>query len=236
MLCYNLPGGPRELKLSRAAYLGIFQGEITAWDDPLIREANPGAVLPDTPITVVRRAEGSGTTYVFTNHLNTVGKAIGKSWKLGVDKSIEWPNEMLGARGNPGVAALIEQTPGAIGYLEFGYAELTGLPTALLENKTGMYVKASPETSQAALEGAKLPADFRIWIPDPPGKHAYPIVTYTWILCYDHYDDARKAETLKKVLAYCLTDGQACSKELGYIPLPSDIAAEVLKAVDRIKP
>jgi phosphate transport system substrate-binding protein len=236
VLCFNVPGGPKELKLSRSAYLGIFQGEITTWDDPLILQANPGATLPGIPVTVIRRAEGSGTTYVFTNHLNTVGKQIGKPWKLGVDKSIEWPNEMLGARGNPGVAALIEQTPGAIGYLEYGYAELAGLSMALLENKAGTYVKATPESSQAALQGANLRDDFRIWVPDPPGQEAYPIVTYTWVLCYDQYDDARKAEALKKVLAYCLTEGQRYSKELGYIPLPSDVAAQVLKAVDRIKP
>jgi phosphate transport system substrate-binding protein len=234
VLCYNLPSGLPELKLSRKTYVKIFLGEIRRWDDKAIAETNPGVALPAMPITVGRRADGSGTTYVFTKHLDTVGKRVGVPWKPGVGKSIRWPEGMLGARGNDGVAQLIQQTPGAIGYLEFGYAELSHLPTALLENKSGTFVKATPETSEAALAGAKLPPDFRIWISDPDGKEAYPIVTYTWMLCATRYRDARMAEAMKKVLRFCLTEGQKFSPELGYIALPKNVADPVLAAVERI--
>jgi phosphate transport system substrate-binding protein len=238
ILCYNLPGGPNELRLSRKAYLGIFLGKVTRWNDPAIAAANPRARLPATLITVIRRAEGSGTTYAFTNHLNAVANRLGRKWTPGVGKSIVWPSkDMIGARGNPGVAALIQQTPGAIGYLEYGYAELAELPMAVLENRSGAYVKATPASSQAALKGVRLPRDYRIWIPDPHGKDAYPIVTYTWLLCYSKYQgkQRRAAQELKKVIRFCLTDGQKYSKELGYIPLPRDVANEVLKAVDNIQ-
>jgi phosphate transport system substrate-binding protein len=239
VICYNLPGWPQELKLSREAYLGIFLGEITAWNDPLIARANPNVKLPADEITVVRRADGSGTTYAFTNHLSHMAKTTRtkKNWRWKGSASKDWPiTSMIGGRGNPGVAALIQQTPGAIGYLEFGYAELAGLPMAVLENKAGKYVKADAASGKAALEGVKLPKDYRIWVPDPVGKRAYPIVTYTWLLCFTKYQDAEKAKALKDVIRFGLTKGQAFSKDLGYIPLPADIAKEVLKAVDNIKP
>jgi phosphate transport system substrate-binding protein len=136
------------------------------------------------------------------------------------------------------VAALIQQTPGAIGYLEYGYAELAKLPTALLENHAGQYITPTPASGEAALEGVDLPKDFRIWVPDPKGKAAYPIVTYTWLLCYKDYSKykyPRLAGPLKEVIRFCLTDGQKLSKELGYLPLPGQIAAKVLKAVDDIQ-
>src|SRR5260370_30206598 len=235
VLCYNLPEAAN-LRLSRKAYLGIFKGEITTWDDPLIAECNPGVSLPyGRAITVVRRSDGSGTTYAFTNHLNEVAKSLKTDWPPGVGKSVVWPKrDMIGGRGNSGVAALIQQTPGAIGYLEVGFAELNHLAMAYLQNKAGQYVESTMETCQAALKGVKLPPDFRIWLPDPAGENAYPIVTYTWILCRKKYDDAIQAEKLKEVLRFCLTEGQKFSKDLGYIPLPPEIAAEVLRAVDGI--
>jgi phosphate transport system substrate-binding protein len=233
-VCYNVPGAPEHLSLSRQVYVDIFLGKIKNWNDPAIAELNPGAKLPLLPITVVRRAEGSGTTYAFTNHLSH----ISAEWKkqVGVGKSVLWPVG-IGGKGNSGVAALIEQTPGAIGYLEFGFAELLKLPTARLENKAKHYVLPSLESGQAALEGVKLPPDMRPWLPDPTGEEAYPIVTYTWVLCFKDYSDKpTKARALKEVLRYCLTEGQKTSAELGYIPLPSELAAEVLKAVDTIQP
>jgi phosphate transport system substrate-binding protein len=242
VLCYNLPGGPKELRLSRKAYLGIFLGEIKLWNDPAIAEANPGVQLPDTDITVVRRAEGSGTTYALTNHLKSVGEDRRNKfkWKWKWEASKEWPlKEMIGARGNPGVAALIQQTPGAIGYLEYGYAELAELPMAVVENHSGRFVKATVESGKAALEGVDLPKDFRIWVPDPKGKEAYPIVTYTWLLCYQDYAHYKKnprlGGPLKEVIKFCLTEGQQFSQQLGYLPLPERIAVKVLKAVDNIK-
>ncbi|MGE3806738.1 MAG: phosphate ABC transporter substrate-binding protein PstS [Gemmataceae bacterium] len=237
IICYNVPGVPTGLKLSRQVYADIFVGNIIVWNDPAIVALNPGVSLPELPITVVRRADSSGTTFVFTNHLAAISngrfeQAVGKP-----GKSVGWPVSFIGGKGNAGVAALIDQTPGSIGYLEFGYAELLNMPVATLENKAGRYVIASLETAQAALSGLKLPADLRLWITDPQGENAYPIVTYTWILCWKDYGDKKeKAEALKKVLRYCLTDGQKFSAELGYIPLPSDVAVEVLQAVESIKP
>jgi phosphate transport system substrate-binding protein len=233
-VCYNAPGAPADLRLSRQALVDIFLGKITSWADPALASLNPGVSLPDKNITVVRRAEGSGTTYAFTNHLGHVSK----EWKdgPGIGKSVVWPVG-IGGRGNAGVAAIIQQTPGAVGYLEFGYADLLHLPMARLENKAGNFVAPNLETGLAALEGVEIPADLRAWVPDPPGKNAYPIVTYTWILCSKDYSyRGTNTAVLKEVLRYCLTDGQKVSAELGYLPLPEDMANRVLKAVDTIKP
>jgi phosphate transport system substrate-binding protein len=235
VICYNVPGVTETLKMSRDAYSRIFHGDITSWDDPAIRKTNPGVALPDLPVVVIHRAEGSGTTFAFTNHLSAVSAA----WKKhpGVGKSVDWPTG-IGAQGNSGVTALIQQTPGAIGYLEYGYAELGNVPMAILENKQGRYIQATPDSGRAALVGAKIPDNLRIFIPDPGGQDAYPIVTYTWILCFQKYPKSREhnVPTLKEVLRYCLTDGQRLAGELGYIPLPGEIAKRALAAVDRIKP
>jgi phosphate transport system substrate-binding protein len=242
-VCYNVPGGPADLKLSRDAYVHIYLGTITDWNDPAIAASNPGATLPALPITVVRRAEGSGTTFAFTSHLAAVNPKewVGEEGKPLVGKSIKWPVG-LGAKGNSGVAALIQQTPGAIGYLEFGYAELTKLPDgsplpiARLENKAGRYVRPSAQSGLAALEKVALPANLCPLIPDPADPDAYPIVTYTWLLCHKNYHDERKAKEVRALLAYCLTDGQELAAELGYIPLPKAVAQKVLKAAEAIAP
>jgi phosphate transport system substrate-binding protein len=233
VLAYNLPGFSGELRLSREAYIGIFLGKVTAWNDPKIAVANPGVTLPATKITAVERSDGSGTTFVFTNHLN----AISEAWKSGpgVGKSIDWPAGVRG-KGNPGVTALIKQTPGAIGYVEYAYAKQTNMPMATLENKSGKYVKVDPVSEQAALAGLEMPADMRAWLPDPSGADAYPIVTYTWLLCYRQYAKPEVAEALKTLIRYGLTDAQKLSAELGYIPLPANVVGTVTKAVDQIKP
>ena len=244
VICYNLPGAPDGLRLTRQAYVDIFLGRITSWADDAIANANPGGTLPDVPITVVRRADSSGTTNAFTSHLNAVSDA----WKKenggpGKGKSVPWPVGIAG-KGNSGVAALIQQTPGAIGYLEYGYAELTHLPTgeplpmARLENKSGAFVGATPESGKAALAPPSLtsvPDNLHVQVNDPVAPNAYPIVTCTWLLCPRHCADARKAEELKKVIRFCLTDGQQYSAELGYIPLPPDVAEKSLRALDEIK-
>ncbi len=153
VLTYNLPDVPSELKLSRDAYVGIFLGKITQWNDPIIAKANPGAKLPDTKITVVTRSDGSGTTYVFTSHLS----AISDAWKSGpgAGKTVNFPVGVAG-KGNPGVTALIKQTPGAIGYVEYGYAKQTGMPMAVLENKSGKYIKPDLETGKNALASVRV--------------------------------------------------------------------------------
>ncbi len=231
VLTYNLPDAPSELKLSRDAYTGIFLGKITQWNDPVIAKANPGAKLPDTKITVVSRSDGSGTTYVFTSHLS----AISDAWKSGpgAGKTVNFPAGVAG-KGNPGVAALIKQTPGAIGYVEFGYAQQTGMPMASLENKSGKFIKPDLETGKNALASVQLPDNLRAWITDPAGADAYPIVTYTWLLCYKKYADPKIAATLKSVIQYGLSTGQTFSIQLGYIPLPPNVVSAVTKALDQI--
>jgi phosphate transport system substrate-binding protein len=233
VICYNLPGVEETLRLSRETYVNIFLGEIRRWDDAAIQKTNEGVTLPPMPITVIRRADGSGTTYAFTSHLSAVSAA----WKSGpgTGKSVVWPVG-IGGRGNAGMAALIKQTPGAIGYLEYGFAELSDLPMAVLENRSGKYVAPNAKSGQAALANAKVPDNLRIFVTDPEGAHAYPIVTYTWLLCYQKYTDAQKARTLKEVLRYCLTEGQVLAGELGYIPLPPDVVQRSLAAIERIEP
>jgi phosphate transport system substrate-binding protein len=231
VLAYNIPNVSTDIKLSRDAYVGIFLGKITNWNDPAITKTNPGANLPNTKITVVSRSDGSGTTFVFTSHLS----AINDEWKNGPGpgKSVNFPVGVAG-KGNPGVTALIKQTPGAIGYIEYGYAAQANMPVALLENKSGKYVKADLSTGKSALASIELPENLRAWITDPTGPDSYPIVTYTWLLCYKKYQNAQTANTLKSVIKYGLTDGQSFSADLGYIPLPGNVVDAVMKALNQI--
>lgn len=237
VLCYKIPGVPQGqgLRLSRQVYVDIFLGNITSWDDKAIAAINPSLSLPSLDITVVRRSESSGTTFVFTNHLS----AISEKWREKKGKPAKTIPDPVGiaGKGNAGVAALISQTPGAIGYLEYGYADLAHLPMAILENKSGAYIEPGPQTGRNALSGpilAHLPDDLHIEIPDPEGPTAYPIVTYTWLICDRSYEKERIAQTLKEVIRYCLTDGQKLSGELGYIPLPEEVSKRGLQALEQI--
>jgi phosphate transport system substrate-binding protein len=229
VLSYNLPlAAP--LRLSRSAYIKIFLRDITKWNDPEIAKDNPGVALPDEKITVVTRADSSGTTYAFTTHMAAVAKAVGLDWKPGVDKSVPW-KESIAAQGNDGVAALIQLTPGSIGYVEFGYARLAGLAMAALENHSHEFIvpDAEGKAGELALEGATIPQDLQIRVPDPETRGAYPIVTYTWVLSRKHYDDAREATTLKALLLDCLTESkQEVARQLGYVHLPEAV-------IDRIR-
>ena len=231
VVAYNVEG-VKELRLPRAVYADIFLGKIRKWNDPLLVKANPGVNLPDKPINVVVRADSSGTTYVFTNHLSAISQEFAKS--PGVNKMPNWP---VGTRskGNEGVTAAIKTTPGSIGYVEYGYAKSQKLPMAILQNKAGSFVAATTASGQAALSSAALPDDFIIFVPDPSDKNAYPIVTYTWLICYKQYADKRKAETLRDFLHYALTEGQKDAEALGYIPLPKSVADKVIAAVKNIK-
>jgi len=230
VLAYNLKDVPN-LRLSREAYGGIFSGKVTKWNDPLIAKANPGTKLPDQPINVIVRADGSGTTYVFTKHLSAISPAFQAA--VGVNNMPNWP---MGTRskGNEGVTASILTTPGAIGYVEYGYAHSQNLPMATLENKSGNYVAATTESAEAALASAQMPADFIAWVSDPEGKDAYPIVTYTWMILYKKYDNKEKLDALKGLVDYSLTDGQKESEALGYVPLPPEVASKAKAAVDSL--
>ena len=235
VLAYNLPNGPKDLKLSREAYTKIFLGQVTKWNDSAIAKANPGATLPDTAITVVRRADSSGTTFVFTQHLSAVSEA----WKNGpgAGTAVNWPStdKFVASPKNDGVAATIKQTPGALGYIEYGFAKIAKLPMAWLENKAGTFVEPTLESGQAALAGVTLPPDLRAWLPDPDGAAAYPIVSYTWMLSYKKYSDPKMAAAMRDLITYCLTDGQKVSGEMGYIPLPSQVVQIVAKAAHNIQ-
>jgi phosphate transport system substrate-binding protein len=229
VLAYNLEGVPA-LQLTRSAYVGIFLGKITKWNDPEIAKANPGLTLPNTDVTVVHRSDGSGTTFVFTQHL----AAVSSDWKAGKGTSIEWPVG-VGGRKNDGVAALIAQTPGSIGYVEYAFAVTSKMPMAALENKAGKFVPATLEASKQALSAVSLPEDLRAWVTDPEGEGSYPIVTYTWILAKKKYGDATKADAMKKLLVWCLTEGQKLSEELHYVPLPPAVSEKVLQAAATIQ-
>jgi len=232
VLAYNIADLKAPLRLSRAVYSGIFLGKITKWNDPKIAEANPGVTLPASDITVVRRADSSGTTFVFTQHLS----AISPEWQAGpgTSKSPNWPTG-VGAKGNEGVTSTIKQTPGSLGYVEYGYAKQIGLTMAQLQNKAGSYVEANTASSQAALAGATLPENLRVFLPDPDGAASYPIVTYTWLLLYKNYDSPATASAVKDVVRYCLTEGQSVSESMGYVPLPATVVAAGMKALDNVK-
>jgi phosphate transport system substrate-binding protein len=235
VLAYNLPGKPKDLKLTRSAYVGIFSGAITKWNDPAIAAANPGVALPDLPITVVLRSDSSGTTFVFTQHLATVSETFKK--EIGVGTTVQWPKsaKFVAAPKNDGVTATIKQTPGSIGYIEYGYAKLTRADTAALENKAGAFVSPGEASGKAALASAQPKGnDLRMWIPDPEGAEAYPIASFTWMLFYKS-QDPKKAETLRKLVEYGLTDGQKIADSMGYIPLPASVVEHVRASAAQIQ-
>lgn len=232
VLAYNLPG-VTDLKLSREAYAGIFAGKITKWNDPAIAKTNSGAKLPDTAITVCSRSDGSGTTFVFTKHLATISPEFKD--KVGEGTSVTWPTGVAG-KGNDGVTALIKQSPGAIGYVEFGYAKNNKLTFASLENKAGEFVTATTTSGATTLATTKFQGDLlRAWPSDPDGKDAYPISTFTWLLLYKKYDNKDQAEAVKKFVQFGLTDGQKFAEELGYIPLPKEVVDKDVAALKTVE-
>jgi phosphate transport system substrate-binding protein len=227
VLAYNVSELPN-LRLSREAYAGIFLGKVKNWNDPVIAKANPGAKLPNEPVNVIVRADGSGTSFVFSQHLSAISPDFNKS--VGVNTMPNWPAGTK-SKGNEGVTASLMTTPGSIGYVEYGYAHSQNLHMALLENKSGNYVSATTDSAKAALASAQLPADLIAWVPDPDAKDAYPIVTFTWMILYKKYDSKDKLDALKSLVAYGLTEGQKDSEALGYVPLPDEVVSKAQAAV-----
>jgi phosphate transport system substrate-binding protein len=232
VLAYNIKGVEGGLKLSRAAYTGILLGTLKKWNDPLIVKDNPGIALPSLPVTVVTRSDGSGTTAVFTAHLDAVSPEFAS--KVGSGKSVTWPVGLAG-KGNDGVTALIKQTPGAIGYVEFGYADNNKLTMAALQNKAGNFIVPTIESGAATLASVVLPENLRAFITDPEGANDYPIATFTWLLVKKSYSDQRKASAVKEFVNYGLTIGQQAAPGLGYITLPATVVAKVQAALETIK-
>jgi phosphate transport system substrate-binding protein len=232
VLSYNLPGVTAAIQLPRDVYPAIFLGEITKWNDPKIVAANPGVTLPDLPITVAYRADGSGTTFVFSNHLAAISPEF--NTKVGGGKTVKWPVG-VGGKGNEGVSALIKQTPGTIGYVEYGYAQQIKLPMAALQNAAGKFVAPTPDSGSTALAQVDLPANLRAFVHDPTGDASYPIVTFSWWLCHTTYTKPGVADAIKALATWCLTDGQKLAPDLGYLPLPASVVTKVQAAVSTIK-
>jgi phosphate transport system substrate-binding protein len=235
VMAYNLPG-VADLKLSRAAYSGIATGKITKWNDPAIAADNPGVTLPDRPITFVHRSDGSGTTAVFTKNMVAISPEFEKA--IGEGKSVEWPKTgtFVGAKGNEGVTAQIQQTEGAIGYIEYGYATQNNLAFATLENRAGNFIKVDDEKAAATLANVELPDNLRAFVVDADGPDSYPFVTYTWIMVYEKYPDAQKAKGIEVMVEYGINQGQEVAGALGYIPLPKNVRERIAAAADGISP
>ena len=235
VLAYNLPGARGTLRLSREVYADIFLGRIRKWNDARLTALNPDLRLPDRTIITVARQDSSGTTFAFTNHLS----AISPAWKAGpgAGKVAGWPGGSMLQRGNEGVAQRIKLSDGAIGYVEYSYAKRLGLAAAALENRAGRYLTPSEASGQAAfrhnLDG--FPADLRVFLPDPAGADSYPIVSFSWLLLNERYADAARADGLKRFVAWALDKGQGYSAELGYVPLPPEVAKLARAALAEIK-
>ena len=231
--CYNIPGVPEELNFTPEALAGIFLGKIVKWNDPELVKNNPKSKLPATDIIVVHRAEGSGTTYVWTDYLSKVSP----EWKtkVGVGASVNWPVG-LGGKGNEGVSGQIKQTPTSIGYVELIYAVQNKLSYGRVKNSSGVFMKANlaSVTSAAAAAAKDMPDDFRVSITNPAGKDAYPICTFTWLLIPEKIDDGAKRKTLTDFLKWMLGDGQGMVEALDYARLPQSVVAKELKAISKI--
>ncbi|HEU5184859.1 MAG TPA: phosphate ABC transporter substrate-binding protein PstS [Gemmatimonadaceae bacterium] len=225
---YNVPGVSQPLKLTGEVLADIFLGRIRQWDDARLAALNPELTLPNREILVIHRSDGSGTTYIFTDYLS----AVSPGWKSGpgTGKEVQWPAG-LGAKGNEGVAGQVKQTPGSIGYVELAYAKQNGLPFASMRNAAGEYVQPTIESVTAAAAGVaqQLPenTDYRISIVNAPGKGAYPIASFTWIILYQNQPDAEKGQKLIDFLRWALRDGGASAAALDYAPLPTEMVTRL---------
>ena len=227
VFAYNLEGVDN-LELPQEAYCGIVNGDITNWNDPIIADANPDASLPDQSINWVHRSDGSGTTFLFTNHISEACP----NWTAGAAKSVEWPAG-IGAKGNEGIAAQVQQTQGAVGYVEYTYASENDISMATLENSAGNFIEPSPEAAARVFEGVEVPEDFALLIPNPEGEEAYPIAGLTWMLIYPEYDNPETARAINTIVQWSLQNGDEMAQELGYIPLPGDVQERVIATVDQ---
>src|ERR1700726_1281555 len=230
---YNISGVSEELNFTPEALAGIFLGKVTKWNDPLIAGANKAVNLPASDIVVVHRSDGSGTTYIWTDYLSKVSD----EWKNKVGKgtSVNWPVG-LGGKGNEGVAGLIKQTPNSFGYIELIYAIQNSMPYGKVKNSAGSLIKADLASVTAAAAGAAkdMPADFRVSIPNAPGKTAYPISSFTWLLIPEQAKDPKKGKNIADFLDWMVTDGQKMTNQLSYAPLPASVVEKVKVAIKQI--
>lgn len=229
---YNVPGVSGEIKFTPDILSGIFLGKITNWNDKALAAANPGVKFPDQNIIVVHRSDGSGTTYIFTDYLSKVSQ----EWQQAAGKgtAVKWPVG-LGGKGNEGVAGMIRQFKGSIGYIELIYALQNNIPYGSVKNSSGTFVKASLESTTAAAAGVKMPADYRVSITNPPGKAAYPIASFTWLLIPQPFKDQGKGKIIVDFLNWELDNGQPMATGLSYAPLPKEVAEKIRQTVKGMK-
>ncbi|HEX9023288.1 MAG TPA: phosphate ABC transporter substrate-binding protein PstS [Geobacteraceae bacterium] len=234
VITYNIPGVGKGLKLKAADIVDIYFGRITRWNDKRIADDNPGVKLPNEPIIVVHRSDGSGTTAIFTSYLCSVSP----EWKsrVGTNTSVNWPVG-LGGKGNEGVAGQVKNTRYSIGYVELAYAFENKLPLAFLQNQAGHFVEPTIASTSAAAAGAAkhMPHDYRISLVNQPGKNAYPIAGFTYLLVYQNQRDAAKGRKLVEFLKWELHHGQKMAAPLLYAPLPANVAQMVEKTIQTIK-
>ena len=229
---YNIPGFKGELKFTPEVIAGIYLGKITTWNDPAIAKANPGVSLPGQSIIVVHRSDGSGTTYIFTDYLSKVSN----EWRdsVGKNTSVKWPTG-LGAKGNEGVAGMVRQMDGAFGYVELIYAVQNNITFGSVKNAAGVFVKASLDSTTAAAASMKsMPADFRVSITNAPGKDAYPIASFTWLLVPADWKDKTKEKVIVDFLSWMLEQGQTMTADLNYAPLPDSVKQKEREAIKAI--
>jgi len=234
VVAYNLPGVGNGLKFTPEVVAGIFLGEITQWNDPKITAINPDKKLPDQAIIVAHRSDGSGTTYIFTDYLTKVSP----TWeqKVGKGTSVNWPVG-LGGKGNEGVAGLVKQSDGSVGYVELAYAVKNNLSYAMIQNKAGNFVDATFESVSAAASGAakNMPEDLRVSITNADGKDSYPISGFTWLLVYENMKEKEKAQAMVKFLKWAMGEGQSYARDLYYAPLPKEVVRLCEKKIASIK-
>src|SRR5436190_7746886 len=231
---YNIPNMKAELKFSGPVLADIYMGKITRWNDPAIAKLNAGVALPASDITVVHRADGSGTTYIWVDYLSKTSDEFKK--RVGVNTSVNWPAG-VGGRGNEGVAALVTQTPGSLGYVELIYALQNKIAFGSVQNMAGEQVRASVEsvTVAAAAAARLMPADFRVSITNAPGKGVYPISSFTWLLLYENPKDKTQSKAVVDLVKWALTDGQKYCADLGYAPLPAAVVKLEMDALAKVK-
>ncbi|MDR3700918.1 MAG: phosphate ABC transporter substrate-binding protein PstS [Candidatus Sulfopaludibacter sp.] len=234
VVTYNLPSVKTPLKLDQAAVAAIFLLKITKWNDPALAKLNPGVKLPGDDIVVVHRSDGSGTTYVFTEYLTKISPEWAKG--PGTSKQPKWPGG-LGQAGNEGVAGMVKQTPGAVGYVELGYVLQNHMQSAILKNAAGEWIEATTATVTAAAAAAAktMPADFRVSITDAKGKGAYPDASFTWLLIPSKIPDAAKKTVIVDFLKWMLHDGQKYCADLGFAPLPKSVVDQEMKQIPQIQ-
>jgi phosphate transport system substrate-binding protein len=231
VVTYNLPGNP-QLKLDGPILADIYLGRITNWNDPRIVALNPDAKLSATPIVVIHRSDGSGTTYIWADYLSS----ISQEWatKVGRATAVSWPTG-LGGKGNEGVTAQVKQVPGAIGYVELAYAKENNMPYADIKNAHGEYVTPSIASVTKALATAQIPDDFRFSMVNPPGEGAYPIAGTTWLLVYQQQKDPAKGKKLVEFMTWAISHGEQMAETLDYAPLPQSVQQRVLERIKTIK-